>query len=522
MPTPRVAMHTIKECLRLKWECGLSHAQVARALGLSKGVVSKYVARAEAAGLDWVALSALDETGIAAKLGGRVPTVRGERAPIDGAWVHRELRRKGVTRWLLWQEYCEANADRPTYRYTQFCQHQQDYAGSLRRSMRQLHRAGEKLFIDYAGPTVGIVDADTGELRRAHIFVAVLGASNYTYACATPGETQADWLRGLSQALTFFGGVPALVVPDNPRALIARPDRYEPVLNRAAQACAQHYGMAILPARPRRPQDKAKVEVGVQVVERWILARLRHEVFFTLAALNHAIAELLVDLNARPFKKLAGCRRAWFETIDRPALLPLPTQPYEVARFALCKVNIDYHVDIDGHYYSVPHALVRKSVEARITDTTVEILHGGQRVASHVRSHARGRHSTVTEHMPAAHRAHLEWTPARFKHWACDIGPAAGQLVEHLLTDRPHPEMGYRSCLGLLSLARQYGHPRLEAACARALAIGSRTRKSVLSILRGGLDQQPLPGAAAQTNWVSPEHANLRGPAYYRIPPTTH
>ena len=539
MSTPRVAMRTIKECLRLKLDCGLSHERIARALGLSKGVVSKYVARSQAVGLDWPALSALDETQIAARLCATVVIVRGDRAPIDLPWVHRELRRKGVTLQLLWQEYREANADRPTYQYTQFCQHHHDYAGSLRRSMRQVHRAGEKLFIDYAGqepkcsgghgwpraaarPTVGIVDPDTGVLRRAHIFVAVLGASNYTYACATPGETQVDWLRGLSQALQFYGGVPALVVPDNPRALIARPDRYEPELNRATQACAQHYGMAILPARPRRPQDKAKVEVGVQVVERWILARLRHQCFFSLAALNHAIADLLTDLNDRPFKKLDGCRRSWFESIDRPALLPLPTQPYELARFKPCRVNIDYHVELDGHYYSVPHALVRKTVEARITDFTVEILHAGRRVASHARSDTRGRHTTVAEHMPAAHRAHLEWSPGRFLQWATDIGPATQQLVEHLLTDRPHPEMGYRSCLGLLSLARQYGHPRLEAACVRALAIGSHTRKSVLSILHGGLDRQPLPTPAAQTDWVGPDHDNLRGPAYYLDTTTTH
>lgn len=518
MPTPRVAMRKIKECLRLKLDCGLSHERIALALGLSKGAVSKYVARAAASGLDWPTLSTLSESVIAAKLGVPPQTVRGERAPIDLLWVHRELRRKGVTRQLLWQEYCDANVGRPCYQYTQFCQHHHDYAASLRRSMRQLHTAGEKLFIDYAGPTLSVVNPDTGELRRAHIFVAVLGASNYTYACATPGETQMDWLRGLTQALTFIGGVPALVVPDNPRALITHPDRYEPVLNRATQACAQHYGMAILPARPRRPQDKAKAEVGVQVVERWILARLRHSCFFTFAALNHAIADLLVDLNTRPFKKLDGSRGSWFESIDRPALMPLPAQPYELARFISCKVNIDYHIDVEGHYYSVPHSLVRKTVEARITDTTVEILHTGQRIASHARCDARGRHTTVTEHMPAAHRAHLEWTPARFLSWAADIGAATHQLVEHLLTDRPHPEMGYRSCLGLLSLARQYGHPRLEAACTRAWAIGARTRKSVLSILQGGLDQHPLPTAVAPTDWICPEHDNLRGPAYYRDP----
>jgi transposase len=522
MPTPRVAMRKIKECLRLKLECGLSNDQVARALGLSKGVVGKYVGRARVCGLDWATLSGLDERAIEAQLCPPVATTRGERAPIDLAWVHRELRRKGVTLLLLWQEYQEAHAGHPTYQYTQFCQRYHDHAASLRRSMRQVHRAGEKLFIDYAGPTVPIVDPDTGAMRAAHIFVAVLGASNYTYACATAGETQGDWLRGLTQAFQFFGGVPALVVPDNPRALIAQPDRYDPEPNLAAQRCAEHFGTAILPARPRRPQDKAKVEVGVQVVERWILARLRHQVFFSLGALNHAIAELLVDLNQRRFKKLEGCRRDWFEAIDRPALMALPPHPFEHARFKPCRVNIDYHVEVDGHYYSVPHPLVRKAVEARITDDTVEILHGGQRVASHARSVAKGRYTTVAEHMPAAHRAHLEWTPNRFLAWAADLGPKTHALVEHLLTARPHPEMGYRSCLGLLSLARRYGHARLEAACARALAIGSRTRKSVLSILQGGLDQQPLPAAPTQADWISPDHDNLRGPAYYLAPPTTH
>ena len=292
MPTPRVAMRNIKEVLRLKLDCDLSHERIGRALGLSKGVVSKYVQRAQIAGLDWAMASELDEVQLASRL---CPTtmVRGARAAIDLPSVHRELRRKGVTLLLLWQEYSQAHAGKATYQYTQFCQRYHDYAASLRRSMRQVHRAGEKLFIDYAGPTVGLVNPDTGELRRAHIFVAVLGASNYTYACATAGETQTDWLRGLGQSLQFFGGVPALVVPDNPRALIQNPDRYEPVLNRATQACAEHYGTAILPARPRRPQDKAKVEVGVQVVERWILARLRHQTFFTLSALNVAIAELL-------------------------------------------------------------------------------------------------------------------------------------------------------------------------------------------------------------------------------------
>ena len=387
--------------------------------------------------------------------------------------------------------------------------------------MRQIHPGGERLFVDYAGQTVPVVDASTGAIRRAQVYVGVLGASNYTYACATWQQTGADWVASIIDTLGFIGGVPRLLVPDQPRALIANPDAYEPATARLMQELAEHYAVAVLPARPGRPQDKAKVEVGVQVVERWILARLRNQVFFTLAALNGAIAELLVELNARPFKKLVGNRRDWFETIDRPALMPLPEQPYEIARFKICRVNIDYHVDIDRHYYSVPHALVRREVEARVTDTTVEIMHGGRRVASHVRSLIVGGHSTVAEHMPAAHRAHLEWTPGRFLRWAADIGPSTQQLVEHLLTAKPHPEMGYRSCLGLLSLARHYGNDRLEAGCARALAIGSRTRRSVLSILQGGLDRQPLPTAIAQADWISPEHDNLRGPDYY-LTPTTH
>jgi transposase len=325
----------------------------------------------------------------------------------------------------------------------------------------------------------------------------------------------------LAQALQFFGGVPALVVPDNPRALVSRADRYEPELTLAAQRCAEHFGTVMLPARPKHPQDKAKVEVGVQVVERWVLARLRKQTFFTLAALNHAIADLLKDLNQRRFKKLDGSRRSWFEAIDQPALRPLPSEPYEPALYKRAKVHIDYHVEIDKHYYSVPHALIGQTIEARVTDHVVEILHGGRRVASHPRSFSQGCHSTISEHMPAAHRAHREWTPERLRRWAQDIGPATRRVVDQLLTDKPHPEMGYRSCLGLLKFARDYSKSRLESACQRALLIGSPNRKSVHSILKGGLDQQPLP-PPAQADWVSPEHDNLRDPAEFTASLTHH
>jgi len=430
------------------------------------------------------------------------------------AWIHQERRRKGVTLQLLWEEYVEANPGASTYRYTQFCQRYRDWTSTLKRSMRQTHHGGEKLFADCAGQTTPIFDREGGLDFQAHIFVAVLGASNDTFACATRSEAMPDWLGALADAMECMGGVPALIVPDTPRALIVQPDRYEPMLGHTAQDFVCHYASAMLPARPRKPQDKAKVEVGVQGVERWILARLRHQRFFSLAELNKAIATLLEELNQRPLKKLGETRQAWFERLDRPALRPLPAKRYEFARFAHCHVNIDYHVEIDAHYYSVPHRLARQKVEARMTRHTVEILHRGKRVAAHARSYCKGAHTTVAEHMPAAHRAHLEWSPQRLIHWGESIGPNVATLVRHLLTHRPHPEMGYRACLGLLRLARQYDKQRLEAACARAIRIHSPTYRSVVSILKAGLDQ-PIPPACTQPIGQAPVHENVRGPEYY-------
>lgn len=521
MPVRQVAMRKIKECLRMKWSCGISHEQIAKALGLSKGVISKYAKLAEAAGLDWGRVSSLDETELQHLLIPSTKRTRGTARPLpDWAIAHREMHKKGITLQLLWEEYVEAHSGIATYRYTQFCSLYHGYAATLKRSMRQIHRAGEKLFIDYAGPTVPLIDQLSGEITQAHIFVAVLGASNYTYACATAKETQADWLHGLTGALNFIGGVPEMIVPDCPKALVTHADRYEPLINRVAQDCARHYGTVILPARPRHPQDKALAEVGVQIVERWILARLRHRRFFSLAELNRDIRPLLDDLNRRPFQKKDGCREEWFQLLDRPVLKALPPHPYEMATFKRCKVNIDYHADIEGHYYSVPHSLVRQELEARITCTTVELLHRGSRVACHAKSTKRGAHTTVAEHMPASHRAHLEWSPQRLLDWGRDIGPATHCIVDYQLTSKPHPEMGYRACLGLLSLARAYGKQRLEAACARAVALGALNRRSVVNILKSGLDNKPLPMTpteqrAAQADWVSPLHDNVRGSSYF-------
>jgi transposase len=521
MPVKQVSMRKIKECLRMKFSCEISHEKIAKALGLSKGVVSKYVGLAQAAGMNWDTVSALDETELQHLLLPSIKRTRGVARPLpDWSFAHREMHKKGVTLQLLWEEYADANSGVSTYRYTQFCSLYHDYAATLKRSMRQIHRAGEKLFIDYAGPTVPLVDQFSGEITQAHIFVAVLGASNYTYACATARETQADWLNGLTGALNFIGGVPEMIVPDCPKALVKDADRYEPLVNRVAQDCASHYGTVILPARPRHPQDKPLAEVGVQIVERWILARLRHRRFFSLDELNGAIRPLLDDLNCRPFQKKDGCREEWFDLLDRPALKALPPHPYEMATFKRCKVNIDYHVDIEQHYYSVPHSLVRQELEARITCTTVELLHRGNRVACHARSAKRGAHTTVAEHMPASHRAHLEWSPQRLLDWGRDIGTNTHCIVDYQLTSKPHPEMGYRACLGLLSLAREYGKERLEAACARAVALGALNRRSVVNILKSGLDSKPLPTTpseqkAAQADWVSPLHDNVRGSSYF-------
>jgi len=501
-------MRKIKDVLRLKLDAKLSHQQIATALGLSKGVVTKYVGLAAAADLDWETVQDLDETILQHRLlvG---PQRQHDHVQPDYGRMHHEMRRKGMTLMLLWEEHRADYADRHTYGYSQFCEKYRCFARQLKRSMRQIHRAGEKLFIDYAGPTIGLTDGS-----RAHIFVAALGASSYTFACATPRETTADWLESTVRALCFFGGVTQLIVPDNPRAMITNPDRYEPRTNDTVLDFARHYGTSILPARPRHPQDKAKAESAVQVVERWIMARLRHQQFTSVDEVNVAIAPLLTRLNEKPFQKLPGSRASAFAELDAPALLPLPIQRYELAHFKTVRVHIDYHVELERHRYSVPHALVGQVLEARITVGVVEILHRGQRVASHVRNTRQGGFSTTEAHMPAAHRAQMEWTPDRLIHWGESIGPATAEAVTRLMAENRHPEHGYRACLGLLSLAKRYGKPRLEAACIVALQIGACQYRHVRDILQNKRDQAQLVTAAA--DWISPDHVHLRGPGYYQ------
>jgi transposase len=512
MPAPRLSMRKIKEVLRLYWGGGLSKRRTARSCGISRPAVDEYLRRAEAAGLSWPLPADLDDGTLERLLFPAAPSLpAAARGLPDWPTIHRELKRKGVTLFLLWQEYREHHPQ--GYQYSWFCERYRTWAGKLDVVMRQDHRAGEKLFVDYAGQTVAVVDRLTGEICEAQIFVAVLGASNYTYAEATWTQGLPDWIAAHVRAFTFLGGVPELVVPDNLRSGVSKAHRYEPDTNPTYQDMASHYGVAVLPARVRCPRDKAKVEAGVLVVERWILAALRHRTFFSLAELNSTIRELLVKLNSRPFKKLPGTRREHFEQLDKPALQPLPTEPYVYAEWKKARVHIDYHLEVHGHYYSVPHALIKKQLDVRITKNTLECFHRGQRVASHRRSYQKGRHTTVPAHMPEAHRQAGDWSPQRLARWAATIGPATEKLILTVLSARKHPQQAYRSCLGILRLGKAYGEPRLEAACRRALTLGSHSYKSIESILRHGLDNQPL---AEQPELPLPEdHDNLRGPSYY-------
>ena len=515
MPRPRAAMRKIREVLRLHEAEHLSARQVGISVGLPRTTVRHYLDRARETGLGWPLPPGLDDRGLEERLFGRAapPPVVLSRPVPDWAVVHRELRRKGVTLMLLWTEYRERCPD--GFGYSWFAERYRAFADRLDVVLRQEHRAGEKLFLDFPGDTLPIVDPATGEITRAELFVAVLGASNYTYAEAVPSQALPHWTGAHVRAFEFFGGTPAILVPDNLRAAVTRADRYEADLNRTYEELATHYGCAVIPARPYKPRDKAKVESGVLVAERWILAALRNRTFFSLAEANRAIRERLAWLNERPFKKLNGSRASLFAELDRPALRALPERPYEYGIWRHAKVSIDYHVELDRHYYSVPYQLVGEVCDARLSATTVELFVRGRRVASHPRSAERFRASTIAAHMPEAHRRHLEWTPGRLISWGEQAGPSTGGLVAELMARRPHPEQGYRSCLGILRLGRRYGSERLEAACARALAIDAPTYRSVESILKHGLDGRPLPAPEQAPAHPRRVHDNVRGPSYY-------
>jgi transposase len=504
-------MRDIREALRLS-DAGLSNRQIARSLQVAASTVDRYLKRVAEAGLSWPLPDELDDTALEHQLFPPTPPSRMPRTPPDYGWVHRELRRKGVTLELLWMEYKQTHPD--GFQYSRFCELYADWAGRVDAVMRQHHRAGDKLFVDYAGDTLAIHPPD-GPVWQAELFVAVLGASNYTYAEATASQQLGDWIGSHVRAFEFFGAVPALLVPDNLRSGVTKSHRYEPLLNRTYSEMAGHYGTAVLPARANRPRDKAKAEVGVQIAERWILATLRNERFTSLASANTAIAGKLAWLNNRPFSKLEGTRALLFAQLDRPAMRPLPADRYELATWKTAKVNIDYHIDLERHYYSIPYQLIGRHVDVRASEHTVEVFYQANRVASHRRSHVKGGYSTLEAHMPERHRAHLAWTPERLTAWAQRTGPATAELVTAIMTSRAHPEQGYRACLGIMRLSGRYPIERMEAACRRALAIGARSYRSVESILAHGLDATPIPGYEAAP--IPPrEHEHLRGATYYQ------
>src|SRR5450759_1546834 len=508
-------MRKLREVLRLRFELKLGYQQIGRSCSIGVSTVHKYLKRAEAVGLSWPLPEDWDEARVEAMVfPRREPNIAEHnpaRTPPDFTAIHEQLRSsKYVTLQLLWEEYRQADPE--GYRYSRFCELYQRWRGKLDVVLRQEHKAGEKVFVDWAGATILVHDPHTGQAWQAPLFVAALGASSYTFAECARDQQMESWLRMHVHAFEHFGGIPALAVPDNTKTGVTRAHRYDPDLNPTYYNFALHCGFGIVPARPYKPRDKAKVENAVQVAQRWIVAALRHRKFFSLEELNQAIRELLAKFNHRPFRKKDGTRASAWEAIDRPALKPLPSELFDLSEWSRARVNIDYHVSFDSNLYSVPYHLVQELVEIRSTSTTVEILHKGVRVASHLRIRGQGKAVTNEEHRPKSHRAHLEWTPSRMVHWAESIGPNTARLFERIMNDWPHPEMGYRGCLGIIRLAGKYSTQRVEAAAERALLTGACRYKSVESILKNSLDQVP---PSSPPPAITPPHDNNRGSEYF-------
>lgn len=516
MTQERVSMRKTKEVLRLFYDLKLSKRQVARSCNIAPSTVREYLRKAEQAGISWPLPDGMDDAALDARLFPEesTPTATTHSQP-DMEYIHQELARKGVTRQLLWFEYKEQYTD--GYEYSQFCELFRQWSKRLDVTLRQEHKAGEKLFVDYAGKGIDVINSATGEVVEAQIFVAVLGASNYTYVLAVPNQSLPWWIICHTRAFEYYGGLPEIVVPDNLKAGVSKACRYDPDLNPTYHRMGQHYGVAIMPARANKPKDKAKVEAGVLLVTRWITAALRNHTFFSLDELNEKIVELLIKLNTRKFKKLPTSRKELFESLEKAVLRPLPAEPYEYAEWKEASVNIDYHVEVDGHYYSVLYTLVGKRVGVWMTARTVEFLLNNKRVWLHTRSYIKGGYTTVTEHRPKSHQEYLKWSPSRIIKWATATGPQTAALVDAVIKARTHPEQGYRASLGILRLEKRYGKERLESAARRALVIRAYSYKSVKSILKSGLDQMPLPlPEEAEQKEVTPKiHRNVRGSRYY-------
>ena len=513
MATERLPMRKTLEILRLKWELRLSNRQAARSAAVSPATVVNVLRRAASAGVTTYAQArAIGEAELEVALYPESAGVEAAARPEpDCAWIHRERARPGVTLQLLHLEYLEANPG--GLQYTAFCDRYREFIRRRGLVMRQHHVAGDKMFVDYSGKKPTLVDAATGEVFEVELFVAVLGASSYTFAEATRTQKVPDFVGSHVRAFAFFGGVARATVPDNLKSGVTKACFYEPTVQRSYEHMALHYGTAVLPAHKGKPKHKAKVEVAVQVAQRWILARLRNRVFHTLAALNEAIGQCLADLNRRRMREYGKSRLELFEAMERSALLPLPADRYEITEWKKATVNIDYHVIFGDRLYSVPHRYLGEEVWVCATSSMVEVQLRGRRIAVHAR-HGHERHSTLRDHMPSAHRQHAEWTPSRILSWAGRLGPSTRALCGAILADRPHPEQGFRSCLGILRLAKKYGDARVESACARCFAAHARSYRSVESVLRLGLDSQPVLEADADTT-PAVDHENVRGPDYF-------
>lgn len=511
MPAKRkLTVRQLRQMLRLAGD-GASSREVARLLGVARSTVQENLKRAAEVGLSWPLPGDLTDDALEARLFARAGVKPGLRRRPEPDWASLviELRKPGVTMMLLWEEYRAVQSG--GYGYSRFCELFRGFERRLQPSMRQDHVAGDKVFVDYSGKKLAIIDPDTGLVREAEIFVAVLGASNLTFAEVTWTQSLPDWIGSHARMFSFFGGVPRLVVIDNLKSGVHKASFYDPELNRSYGMMASHYGVAVLPARPARPKDKAKVENGIRFAQSCILGRMRHRTFFSLAEANAAIAEALERINGHLVRRLGVTRRHLFETLEQPALAPLPVDAYEFAEWRLVRVGVDYHVEYDGYFYSVPHGLIRAQVDLRATSRTIELFHRGKRVALHQRRYGGRRHGTDPDHMPSSHRRYADWTPDRFRRWAASVGPCTEALITAILAHRPHPEQGFRTCLGILRLFRDLDADRAEGVSARALQIGALNYKSVASILANRLGRRSAPEEPTAVI----DHANLRGPDYF-------
>jgi transposase len=512
MPAKReLTMRQIRHTLRLASD-GISARQIGRMLGVARSTIQDNLKRAQVAGLAWPLPADLTDAVLEERLFARGGTQRGVRRRVEPAWSDLicELKRPGVNLMVLWEEYRAVHPD--GYSYSRFCDLIREFEARLSPVMRQEHRAGDKVFVDYSGKKIGITDPATGTVKFAEIFVAVLGASGFTYCEASWTQTLPDWIGAHVRMFRFFGGVPRLVVPDNLKSGVTKASFYDPEINLSYGRMAAHYGVGILPARPRRPKDKAKVEAGVRFAQSYILGRLRRQTFFSLAEANQAIAGMVARINDHIMRRLGLSRRHLFETIERPALAELPETDYEFAEWGLARVSLDYHVEVCGFFYSVPHQLIRQQVDTRASERIIEIFHQGKRVAVHQRRHGGPKHGTDPEHMPSAHRRYAEWTPERFRRWGAAIGPNTEGLVIAILARRPHPEQGFRTCLGVLRLFKDLDQTRAEAVAARAVAYEAFTYKSIASIIANKLDRATTAVSEPQAVMT---HGNLRGAKYF-------